>query len=135
MPGRLRGYRPVGGSSRRYRTPGGKTISRREYDNRRAQAVGFRNRYELEKFRERQAGSNWLGDIYEHTGRQPTFQHYADLREVKQRRARIRATGARGNHSQTDRLDPELTAPDGPLARLLDAAGKRPLSGRPVGDS
>lgn len=132
----LRGYTPLkGDSARRYRTPAGRIISRREYDNRRARAAGFRNRYQLEKFRESMAGSNWLGDIYAHTGRGPTWDNYADLREVKQRRAALRATYGKGTHSELDRHDPELVAADGPLARLLDAAGKRPLSGRDVGTS
>lgn len=132
----LRGYTPVkGDKARRYRTPSGELISRRQYDNLRVQQAGFHNRYELERFRRQIAGSDWIGDIYAHTGRPPTFQDYADLREVKQRREQLRQTYGKGSHSELDSKDPKLVAADGPLARLLDAAGKRPLSGRPVGGS
>lgn len=49
---RLRGYTPIkGDSARRYRTPGGKIISRREYDNKRLKKLGWNNRSEAEKFR------------------------------------------------------------------------------------
>jgi hypothetical protein len=136
----LRGYKLLPGPSRRYRTPGGRTISRREYDNRQARAAGWRNRYELEQFRSSVGGSRWLSDIYQHTGRAPTWDTYHDLREVKTRRARIEAGRERRGlpfalHGETDREDPDLVAADGPLARLLDASGKRPISGRDVGDS
>lgn len=136
----LRGYKLLPGSARRYQTPSGKTISRREYDNRRARKAGFANRYQVEKFRREMAGSRWFGDIYQHTGRSPTWDTYADWREVRQRRARIAARRAArglppGTHSETDSDDPELVAPEGPLARLLDAAGKRFITGRPVGAS
>lgn len=131
----LRGYTPLGGTSRKYRTPSGKVISRRNYDNRRARAAGFKNRYELEKYREsiaRSRWSTWQYDVRQHTGRQPTWDMYADVREVRARRARL-PPELRG--SERDRLDPELVAPNGPLARILDASGRRPITGRPVGDS
>ena len=131
----LRGYSPIPGSARRYRAPDGSTISRRQYDNLRAQAAGFDNRYELEQFRRDEAGSPWFGDIYARTGRHPTFQDYADIREVQQRREALRARYGAGSHAELDSHDPELVAPDGPLARILDRSGKRPLSGRPVGAS
>ena len=132
----LRGYRSIkGDSARRYITPSGKVISRREYDNRRARQAGFTNRYQLEKTRRQLAGSSWLGDIYSHTGKHPTWQDYHDLQEVKDRRDKIRAQYGPGSNSELDHHDPELVAADGPLARILDHSGKRPISGRPIGGS
>lgn len=134
----LRGYKPLGGSSRRYRTPGDKIISRREYDNKRAQAAGFSNRYELEKFRsdlQRGRWADWIYDVKQHTGRMPTFQNYADVREVRQRRAELDRKYPDLKGSARDKKDRALVAPDGPLANILDASGRRPISGRPVGDS
>lgn len=135
MAGALPGYSRIPGSSRRYLTPTGESISRREYDNLRAQLAGFRNRYEVEQFRRREAGSDWFGHIYSAQGRGPTWENYADLRDVKSRRAALRAQHGPGSNSELDKLDPALVAADGPLARVLDAAGKRPMSGRPVGSS
>lgn len=135
----LRGYTPVGGSSRRYRTPSGETISRREYDNRRAQAAGFRNRYDLEQFRtnviSRSRWGSWQYDVKQHTGRQPTWEMYGDVREVRERRAKLRERYPTLDGRELDAKDRQLVAPDGPLARILDASGRRPMSGRPVGDS
>lgn len=135
----LRGYRPLGGSSRRYITPTGETISRREYDNRRAQAAGFKNRYEVEQFRTRVIGrsnwSSWQYDVRQRTGRLPNWDLYADVREVRDRRRELRAQYPNLSGRDLDNKDAALVAPDGPLARILDASGRRPISGRPVGDS
>lgn len=131
----LRGYKLLPGSGRRYRTPSGRIISRRAYDNKRAQAAGFRNRYELERFRLSIQGSGWLGDIYSHTGHPPTWEDYALIKDVQARRRALTALYGEGTHSELDYHDPELVAPDGPLAQLLDRAGKRNISGRPVGTS
>lgn len=135
----LRGYTPLGGTSRKYRAPDGSVISRREYDNRRAQDAGFRNRYHLEQFRTdviaRTRWSNWAYDVKRHTGRNPTWQDYGDVREVRARRARLRRRYPTLTGQDLDSHDKQLVAPDGPLARILDASGRRPISGRPVGDS
>lgn len=135
----LRGYRALGGSSRRYLTPSGKEISRREYDDKRAQAAGFRNRYELEQFRTKTIGgsrwSSWQYDVRQRTGQLPTWDLYADVREVRERRQALRARYPELSGKELDSKDRKLVAPDGPLARILDASGRRPLSGRPVGES
>lgn len=134
----LRGYTPLGGTSRKYRTPGGKIISRREYDNRRAKQAGFRNRYELEKYRESLQRGRWgdfIYDIRQHTGRQPDWSVYADIREVRARRAELKRNYPDLGGQDRDSRDSKLVAADGPLARILDASGRRPMSGRPVGDS
>lgn len=133
MPG-LRGYSPLGGSSRRYRTPSGQIISRREYDNRRAKAVGFRNRYELERLRQSRVGRKWGMDIIEQ-GHRPTFQDWGDINEIRDRRRALQSAYPDMERRRSDALDPELSAPDGPLARILDRTGRRPLSNRPVGAS
>lgn len=130
MPG-LRGYAPVGGSARRYRTPSGSTISRREYDNLRAQAAGFRNRYELEQLRRSRVGRKWGMDIIEQ-GHRPTFRDWGDIREVRDRRADLARSSPDLSRRDRDQLDAELTDPDGPLARLLARTGRRPMSNRPV---
>lgn len=135
----LRGYKPLGGSSRRYRAPGGKIISRREYDNRRAKAAGFNNRYEVEKFRTdviaKTRWGDWQYDVKQHTGQMPTWSLYHDVQEVRQRRAVLARQYPHLSGSERDAMDRKLVAADGPLARVLDAAGRRPISGRPVGDS
>lgn len=134
----LRGYKPLGGTSRKYRTPSGKVISRREYDNRRAKKAGFRNRYELEQLRvdlSRGRWANWQYDVKQHTGRMPTYDAYHDVKEVRDRRARLEARYPTLPGRERDSRDRRLVAPDGPLARVLDASGRRPLSGRPVGES
>lgn len=135
----LRGYKPLGGTSRQYRTPSGKIISRREYDNRRAKAAGFRNRYDLEQFRTKVIGrsrwSNWQYDVKQRTGRMPTWEMYGNVREVRERRLKLRARYPDLHGRDLDSKDPQLVAPDGPLAQILDASGRRPITGRPVGDS
>jgi hypothetical protein len=117
----------------------GETISRREYDDKRAQKAGFRNRYDLEQFRTKVVAksrwNNWQYDVKQHTGMMPTFQDYADLRDVRDRRARLRAKHPDLSGRDLDARDRRLVAADGPLARILDASGRRPLSGRAVGDS
>lgn len=135
----LRGYKPLGNSARQYRTPSGKIISRREYDNRRAKAAGFRNRYELEQFRTQTIAksrwSNWVYDVKQKTGRLPTFEMYGDVKEVRERRARLKRRYPRLSGQDLDSKDAALVNASGPLARILDASGRRPMSGRPVGDS
>lgn len=130
MPG-LPGYRPVGGSARQYRTPSGKIISRREYDNRRLRAVGFRNRYELEQLRTSRVGRKWGMDIIE-TGSRPSFQDWGNIKQIRDRRARLKSDHPDMTRRNRDQLDPELVSADGPLARILSRTGRRPLSNRPV---
>lgn len=47
----LPGYKRLPGSARRYRTPDGKTISRRQYENRKARATGYSSWSELQRIR------------------------------------------------------------------------------------
>lgn len=135
----LKGYVPLGGTSRNYRAPNGETITRRDYDNIRAQKAGFKNRYELEQFRTKVVArgrwGDWQYDVRQHEGHMPTFNDYADVREVRDRRAALQAEHPHLSGRELDKLDAELIAANGPLARILDASGRRPLSGRPVGDS
>jgi hypothetical protein len=131
-------YRPLGDSARRYLdTRTGKSISRREYDNRRAKSAGFRNRYQLEQYRENlpRRWADWPQQIREHTGRPPTFQDYADIRRVRQARKELRQRYPNTEGERLDSMDSELVAADGPLARILDRSGRRPMDGRPVGES
>lgn len=136
----LRGYKPIkGDSARRYRTPSGGIISRREYDNKRAQAAGFKNRYELEQFRTkviaRGRWGDWQYDVKQHEGHLPTWDLYSDVREVRDRRAELERRYPHLSARDRDAMDRQLVAANGPLARILDASGRRPISGRPVGDS
>jgi len=130
MPG-LRGYTPLGGSSRQYRTPSGGVISRRQYDNRRARAAGFRNRYELERFRQSRFGRKWGMDIIEQ-GNRPTFRDWGDIKQIRDRRRALKDEYPNLTRRQRDQRDRELIAPKGPLARILDRTGRRPMSNRPV---
>jgi hypothetical protein len=135
----VRGYKALGGSARKYRTPSGKIISRREYDNKRAKKAGFKNRYELEKFRTQVVAkgrwADWQYDVKQHTGHMPTMEMYADVREIRQRRAKLRRRYPHLVGHDLDAKDSELVASDGPLARVLAASGRRPMSGRGFGDS
>ncbi len=51
---RLRGWKAIGGKSRRYSNAKGESISRREYENRLLRKKGWKSRYEAEKFRRSQ---------------------------------------------------------------------------------
>lgn len=133
MPG-LRGYRRVPGASLRYITPSGREISRREYDNRRLRALGFRNRYELEQLRTSRAGRKWGMDLIE-AGNRPTFRDWADIKQIRDRRAALKRRHPELDRQALDSRDSGLTAADGPLARILDRTGRRPLSGYAVGSS
>jgi hypothetical protein len=149
MAALLRGYRPivVRRVSKRtgkqyhytqaYLTPRGNRISRREYDDRRLRRGGqFQSRRELEQFRLQVSGSDWLVDIRQHTGRAPTPQMYADWREVRRRRAVLAKRYPRLSRGRRDAMDRKLVAPDGPLARILDATGRRQMiPGVAVGES
>jgi hypothetical protein len=137
----LRGWKPItGDSARRYQnTRTGEIISRRTYDDKRAQAAGWRNRYEVEKFRTnviaRTRWGDWQYDVKQHTGRLPSWELYHDVQEVRERRRILADKYPHLDSGDRDKHDPELVAANGPLARVLDAAGRRPLNGRPVGDS
>jgi hypothetical protein len=48
---RLRGWKALGGKSRRYSNAKGETISRRQYENKLLRKKGWKSRYEAEKFR------------------------------------------------------------------------------------
>lgn len=53
----LPGYKALGGSARKYRTPSGETISRREYENRRLQGYGWKSWGEYQKAKR---SDDWL---------------------------------------------------------------------------
>lgn len=134
----LRGYKPLGGKSRRYSKPGGGSISRRAYDDIRARKAGFKDRAALESYRESLQSTRWnrwVINVKKNTGRNPTFEDYGNLELVRRKRARLKRLYPLMNAKERDSMDPSLVAPDGPLANVLDAAGLRPKNGRPVGDS
>lgn len=56
----LKGYTPLGGSSRRYRTPTGETISRRQYDNIRYGKAGFASTSQYRKVTRSDSYKRWL---------------------------------------------------------------------------
>lgn len=136
----LPGYKFLGGSSRRYVTPTGEIISRRQYDNLRARDAGWRSRSELEKFRRnkvaRTGWSKWAHDVKQHSGKRPTWRSYRDLKDVLDRRAKLKRLYPGLSGPDLDRMDPVLIDPNGPLARILTDAGRRSSGmGNPVGDS
>jgi hypothetical protein len=47
---KLPGWTPLGGTSRRYRAANGRTVSRRNYENKVLKRKGWRSRYEAERF-------------------------------------------------------------------------------------
>lgn len=48
---KLKGWKPLGGSSRRWQGPKGQTVSRRQYENKVLKRKGWRNKAEAERFR------------------------------------------------------------------------------------
>lgn len=133
----LPGWRAIPGDpARRYRNVRtGRVISRRERDNRILRRYGFRNRYELERLRQTRTYRRWGADIVQQQGHvHVPLEDWGDIHEVITRRRRLaRAHPDVRAGGNLDAYDPELTAADGPLARLLAATGRRPLSNRPVG--
>lgn len=123
---KLKGYTPLGGSSRKYRYDRtGKIISRREYDNKRLRKQGWKNRYEAEQFRTSRSYSQ-KRDKLERNGRKPSeldiFSDFAsfvrdiDWEAVKTLWTEIEAERAMGEQN----LDP-----NGPLAEVLVLEGAR----------
>lgn len=135
-----REFEPIkGDSARRYRYRG-EIISRRRRDDILARRAGFKNRGEVERVRLqiRESQPNWLKRVITHTGKRPSWSDYKNADVVAKRRARlIERRGGRkpAQPWSYDASDPELVAPNGPLANYLDAAGVRPKNGRPVGGS
>lgn len=127
----LPGYTALPGSSRRYRTPDGEEISRRQYDNLRARQAGFENRSELERFRSSREGRMWRFKARSHDrAARGDWELLADAREVERRRAALPTRIESDRHGRPvevtrDDDDPELVEADGALARLLVALGFR----------
>lgn len=140
-PGRLEGYTLLPGSARKYRTPSGEIISRYRYDSIRLQKAGWKNRYQLEqarKSREWPSAVKLLRSARDEPMPISAFDIATDPQafnayQVQRRRARLKAD-VLGNRHDAD--DPVLTDPDGPLAQLLVAMGRRDASDRwAVGDT
>lgn len=135
MSGLLPGYKRLPGKDRRYRTPSGKTISRREYDNRRLKKLGWKNRYEMEQFRQSGKYNKWYKRLVE-SGKKPSeltgFSTWAvtirdtdpDRAEKEVQDIRKEYPKSRAGRKRAD-VDPRLRNPDGPLAELLVALGLR----------
>lgn len=124
-PLKLKGYTALGGSSRKYRTPTGKIISRREYDNRRLKKEGWKNRSEAERFRTGRLYTE-KRDKLERAGRKPReldiFSDWAAfVRDVDWEKVdEIWDTVQAERESGEPRIDP-----DGPLAEVLTLEGMR----------
>lgn len=129
----LPGYTPLRNSARQYSDPSGRTISRYEYDSKRLQAAGWRNRGELERARRSQAWEGvkkWEDRLPGGNPAQSAFAialqpHAHDAYEVEVRRRDL-TPNVLGNIDDNDDL--RLVAADGPLARLLVAMGIRDAS-------
>lgn len=123
----LPGFRPTKGGRRYYNITGHRSISRRQYDNLRAQQAGWANVSQMQREGKRYA-PKW--DKWKYRIRQANpaadVSAYSPLRfdaiDVEKRRARL-SRDVLGNYS--DSQDPDLVAPDGPLARILQAQGYR----------
>lgn len=127
----LPGYTALPGSARRYETPSGEVISRRQYDNIRARQAGFESRSELERFRSSKEGRMWRFKARSHDrSARGDWQLLADARSVERARSQLPKRKEVDRHGRPvwvtrDDDDPLLTDPDGPLARLLTALGFR----------
>lgn len=140
-PGRLDGYQPLPGTARRYRTPSGEIISRYEYDSRRLRTAGWKNRGQFERARRSQTWQKAMklarqatGSVERNAMAQAMDPYMRDAYEVERRRALL-GYDILGNRVP-DRTDPWLVDPDGPLAGLLVAMGRRDIGDRwAVGDS
>jgi hypothetical protein len=113
----LRGYQRLPGSARRYRTPSGDVISRRQYDNLRAQQAGWKNQAEMRRFRQSTDWHAWRFKIRANDKTQDTG-YSGDLMINAYRVQQMRDAGY-------DDTSPELSDPDGPLAAILVAVGYR----------
>lgn len=119
----LRGYTRLPGTARQYRTPSGRVISRYQYDSIRARAAGWRNRAEVERFRQSPEGSAWHFRLTE-AGADATYsgRGMRSARDLE----RERATGTYGGgEDATGRQIREDRSPTGPLAGLLVELGRR----------
>lgn len=112
----LPGYKYLGGSSRRYKTPDGDEISRREYENRRLQQFGWDSWADYQYAKKN--NDEWLRDVGTLASEQgkkrsdfgptsPFARKWLDMRQARR-------------NNEDDLLDP-----DGPLADYLVYTGKR----------
>lgn len=76
----------------------------------------------------------WFRDFLKQ-GRRPDWEELADIDEVLRRRRALKARYPELTRAERDAKDRELVAPDGPLARSLDALGVRPLTSAVVGET
>lgn len=129
----LPGYSKLPGTGRRYRTPSGGTISRRQYENVRARAGGWSNwsAYQRDVHRYRpaveklQAGLDYRPGPFD-----PVRRAMFDVVRLRDQLPR----DALGNRQDAD--SPELVQPGGPLDQYLQALGYREQGDpRPVGDT
>lgn len=103
------------GSAHRYLTPNGVNISEYEYRSRKAERAGFRNYAEQRRFRETRGFRSWR---FKALSQEPDVevgsgsQIERDARTIRDQR-------------EAGASESEINDPDGPLARLLVAIGKR----------
>lgn len=113
----LPGWTKLGGSAQRYRTPEGREVSRRQYENVRAQQAGWKNWSQYQRTRRKDDNYlKWWGRA-KGAGTVPMNQKASPVSEFSKKYLAVQKARA-GN-------DPDLYDPDGPLADLLIYTGDR----------
>lgn len=128
----LPGWRRAPGTGRRerYINPAGEEVSRRQYENARAQSAGWRNWSDYQRARKSDDYLRWIGRTSGEAGVSPSqlagpesefSQNYLTVSMLRQRQA-----GLIEGEPDWEVAERRLTDPDGPLAQLLVDAGLRP---------
>ena len=155
--GGLPGYLRLPGTARHYRTPSGREITRREYQNRLARRQGYPTESARQRdqanIKARNAGwdsntqrtktlkgrrpkiAKWRAQAPPDLPTGPYSRFEYEAAQVTAMRAQLEG-GDRdvlGNRRDSD--NPALVAPNGPLAQLLAMLGIRDLSPYAVGDT
>lgn len=128
-----KGWTKLPGSSERYVSPEGQVVSRRQYDNKRAQAAGYRNRSEFE--------ARYEDPSYRWAIERIQLQKFGAINEANRKRIdRIGTQESQMIHKAQEtgwgRVDRSDRTPNGPMAQLLVAMGLRdPSATYAVGDT
>lgn len=112
----LPGWKRLGGSAERYRNPAGEVVSRRQYENARAQRAGWRNWSDYQRTRKSDDYNRWLNRAIDEKGL--TRRDIGVDSEFSQRYLTLQL--ARDTMDESD-----LKSPDGPLADYLVWIGLR----------
>lgn len=125
----IREFVRLPGTARNYRTPDGNVISRYERDSIIARRAGWKNAGEVARARRTTSWEHAKAMTRKMVSNRQNYpQALHDAFEVDRRRRQLPQDIL--GHREVPAGDPILAAPDGPLARLLIAQGRRDASWR-----